>query len=147
MMVILRSRIVRARTVGWRLVGYVTLAPLYSTMNSPPICSYMWLRGSTDRSRLEGLQTMYWDIPSMFAVRFRWVIITPFGSPVVPEVNMISARSSGAMSTCSGWGRPWIAASNSSKVISGTPRFASSLGVNRDVKAIFGSILDMTLAT
>ena len=41
MIVILRSRIVRVRAVGWRLVGYVTLAPWYNTMNSPPICSYM----------------------------------------------------------------------------------------------------------
>ena len=90
---------------------------------------------------------MYWDIPSMFAVRFRWVSMTPFGSPVVPEVNMISARSSGAMSTCSGWGKPWMAASNSSKVISGTPRSTSSFGVSRDVNASFGSVLDMTLET
>ena len=46
------------------------------------------------------LQEMYSDIPSIFDVRFRWVSMTPFGSPVVPEVNMISARSSGSMSTC-----------------------------------------------
>ena len=47
-------------------------------------------------------QVMYWEMPSMLAVRLRWVSITPFGSPVVPEVNMISTRSSGAISTGEG---------------------------------------------
>ena len=47
---------------------------------------------------------MYWEIPSMLAVRFRWVSMTPFGSPVVPEVNMISTRSSGCNVHVRGWG-------------------------------------------
>ena len=100
-----------------------------------------------DRSLLEGWQEMYWDTPSIFAVRLRWVSITPFGSPVVPEVNMISARSCGWMSTSSGSGRPAMACSSSSNAISGTPRSASPFGVNLDVKASFGSVLDTTLST
>ena len=83
----------------------------------------------------------------MFAVRFRWVSMTPFGSPVVPDVNMISARSPGSTSTSSGSGRPAIFASSSSNSTSGTSRSTSSFGVSRDVKASFGSVLDTTLAT
>ena len=97
---------VRASTVGWRLVGYVTLAPKNSTASSPPICSYMWLRGRMESRRLEVSQVMYWEMPSMLAVRFRCVSMTPLGSPVVPDVNIISARSSGSMSTCDGSGSP-----------------------------------------
>ena len=100
-----------------------------------------------DSSLLDGLQEMHWIIPSIFAVRLRCVSITPFGSPVVPDVNMISARSLGAMFTSSGWGSPAMAASNSSNASSGTPRSTSPFGVNRDVKASFGSVLDTTLAT
>ena len=66
-----------------------------------------------DSSLPEGSQEMYWDTPSMFAVRFRWVSMTPFGSPVVPDVNMISARSCGPMSTFSGSGKPAMAPSSS----------------------------------
>ena len=138
---------VRASTVGCLLVGYVTLAPKYSTASRPPICSYIWLRGRMERSRLDVSQVMYWEMPSMFAVRFRCVSITPLGSPVVPDVNMISARSSGATSTGAGSGRPWIALSSSSKVISGRPRSTSFLGVKRDVNASLGAILEMTRST
>ena len=77
-------------------------------------------------------------MPSMFAVRLRWVIITPLGSPVVPDVNMISARSLLSMGMGSGSGRPDMAASSSSKVISGTRRSTSPLGVRREVKAMLG---------
>ena len=83
----------------------------------------------------------------MLASRFWWVSITPLGSPVVPEVNMISARSSGAISTSRGWGSPSINPSSSSKAISGMPRSTSPLGVNRDVKATAASVRDSTRST
>ena len=42
----------------------------------------------------------YFSIPSSIGFRFarilRCVMVTPFGSPVAPEVNRISATSSGA---------------------------------------------------
>ena len=100
-----------------------------------------------ERSLLDVSQVMYWVMPSMLAVRFRCVSITPLGSPVVPDVNMISARSSGSMATCSGSGSPYISLSSSSKVISGRPRSVSSLGVYREVNASLGVTLETTRST
>ena len=102
--VILRSCMSFSRTDGWRLVAKVMFAPKLNAENSDPICSNMWLSGSSDSRRSDGSPGMTSRTDSRLDSRLRWVSITPLASPVVPEVNMISARSSPASST--GCGSP-----------------------------------------
>ena len=66
----------------------------------------MWLSGSRFRNRIgtKGpIYLRYFSIPSSIGLRFasmlRWVMVTPLGSPVAPEVKRISATSSGAAAT------------------------------------------------
>ena len=62
----------------------------------------MWLSGSRFRNRIGWNGRMYFryfaisrSIGMMFARMFRWVIVTPFGSAVAPDVKMISASDTG----------------------------------------------------
>ena len=116
-----RSFIVLKSTVAWRAVGYVMFAPERIGTRRPPICSSMWLRGRIDISRSDSLPAATCTTDAMLAVMLRWVSMTPFGSPVVPDVNITSARSSRPMSTGVGAGMSSDSASSSSKSISGTP--------------------------
>ncbi len=102
--VILRSCISLSRTDGCRLLAKVMFAPKLNAENSDPICSNMWLSGSSDSRRNEGSPGMTLRTDSRLDSRLPRVSITPLASPVVPEVNMISARSSPASST--GCGSP-----------------------------------------
>ena len=70
-------------------------------------CPNMWLSGSRLRKRsgkngvphLRYLSTSR-STGTMFASTLRWVMMTPFGSAVAPDVKMISATSSRVMATC-----------------------------------------------
>ena len=104
-MLILRSRISLSSSAGWRLVTKVMLAPQPRPLNSEPICSNMWLRGSSESIRNEALPGITCCTDSRLASRLRWVSSTPLASPVVPEVNMISARSSPVRNTSRGLAR------------------------------------------
>jgi len=53
----------------------------------------MWLRGRRERALVSGFRRIICSAVSTLEIRLRWVSITPLGSPVVPEVYMISARS------------------------------------------------------
>ena len=64
----------------------------------------MWLSGRRFRKRMgaKGVAHFRYFITSrstgtMFARTFRWVMTTPFGSAVAPDVKMISATSSRPM--------------------------------------------------
>src|SRR6476660_5577901 len=61
-------------------------------------CPNMWLRGSRLRKRIGRNGTVYFlyfvtsrSIGTMFARMLRWVMRTPLGSAVAPDVKMISA--------------------------------------------------------
>src|SRR5687767_8818237 len=65
-------------------------------------CPNMWLSGSRLRNRIGRNGFAYFlyfaisrSIGTMFARMLRWVMTTPLGSDVAPDVKMISAVSSG----------------------------------------------------
>ena len=138
--VTLRSVIVLNSVTGLRLRGYVTFAPALSGISSPPTCSNMWLSGSMDTRRYDGSPGMNWRMESRFERRFLCVSITPFGSPVVPDVNMISARPSGSSSTGDGSPRPSQSESTSSKSMVSRPSSLCTAGVTRDANISRGSV-------
>ena len=66
-------------------------------------CPNMWLSGSRFRKRIGWNGRAYLryfaisrSIGTMLASTLRWVMVTPFGSAVAPDVKMISATSSRA---------------------------------------------------
>ena len=48
--------------------------------------SAMWQRGRTDTKESEGLKASTCDRPRIIAKMLRWLIMAPFGWPVVPDV-------------------------------------------------------------
>ncbi len=72
-------------------------------MNAAIVCPNIWLSGSRFRKRMGAKGPMYlryFEIPSSMGLRLArmlpWVMMTPLGSPVAPEVKRISAVSPGA---------------------------------------------------
>src|SRR5699024_10750347 len=67
-----------------------------------PLCKFkmiginqpIWKKGATDKKRSCAHQSMVCDMPTDAANKLRWVIIAPFGFPVVPEVYIINVVSS-----------------------------------------------------
>ena len=127
--VTLRSCIVLKIAFGRRLVIYVTSAPILKGNNSPPICSNMWLRGRIDSNLSSFRPVIICPTDSRLDSRFLWVNITPFGSPVVPEVNIISATSSVFTGASSTGFRESKAKGMSSININGMPIDSCSFGV------------------
>ncbi len=54
----------------------------------------MWLQGKKLKRNSSVNEPNASSVPCVLKARFPWLSITPFGSPVVPEVYMIVARSS-----------------------------------------------------
>jgi len=86
---------VARRSAGTGIVRRTTLAPLYSPFSSTTLRPYMWNSGrkhsATSVSGSAPPREAYdWAVDS----RFSWVVRTPFGSPVVPEVYGWTATSS-----------------------------------------------------
>ena len=78
---------------------------------------------------------------------FPWVSITPFGSPVVPDVNMISATSSLETPGSGGSGNALVSCARSSNRTSGMSSASPPPGVNRETNASDGPALETTFAT
>ena len=145
-MLILRSCIVFSSIAGCRLVTKEMLAPQPRPANSDPICSNMWLSGSRLSMRNEGSPGITCCTECRLAIRLPCVSSTPLASPVVPEVNMISARSSPPRDAGGAAGRPYISPSRSSNRIAGTSS-APSPPVAREVNASTGAVLATTWRT
>ena len=70
-------------------------------MNVAIACPNMWLSGRRLRNRIGANGVAHFryfstsrSTGTMLASTFRWVMTTPFGSAVAPDVKMISATSS-----------------------------------------------------
>ena len=96
--VILNSRKVLTRTAGWRLTGYTTVFPAASGARKSQVRPNMCESGRTERRRSFAPKGKTSTRARALDATLPWVSITPFGSPVVPEVNMTSSRSSVARS-------------------------------------------------
>ncbi len=110
------SRNVRARTGGWRLVGYTTDDPAMIGASRPGFSPYMCDSGRIESSRVSGPIGTTLRSDEAFVAMLRCVSITPFGSPVVPDVNTISARESGSTSGRGSFG-PVLAWSTSDSTV------------------------------
>ena len=141
-----RSCIVLTRMAGCRLVTKVMLAPQPRPANSDPICSNMWLSGSRLSIRNEASPGITCCTECRLAIRLPCVSSTPLASPVVPEVNMISARSSPPREAGAASGRWYIRPSRSSNRIAGRSSSASPT-IAREVNASTGSVLAVTCCT
>ena len=62
----------------------------------------MWKSGSVSTSRSSGVHRHAVRTPSTLASALPWLKIAPFGRPVVPEVNMSIAGSSGPLASSTG---------------------------------------------
>ena len=140
------SRKVLARTDGCRLVGYTIIAPVRSGARNPGFMPYMCESGSIERIRvsLPSGTTPRSDV--LFDTMLRWLSMTPFGSPVLPEVKTISASSSGSV-----WGRgaataPDARSTRDSTVITGSSRRLAALSVGCDASTSLGLVCAASLA-
>ena len=96
-----RSLICRTMSFGLKLWMKTVVPPSIGGMNVAIDWPNMWLSGSRFRKRMgeNGRAYMrYFDTSrstgTMFASRLRWVITTPLGSAVAPDVKITSATSS-----------------------------------------------------
>jgi len=126
------SRKVRARTGGWRLVGKITRAPAISGASRPGFSPYMWESGRIERRRVSRPIGTTASVVSALVVTLRWLSMTPFGSPVVPDVKTTTARLSGS-TLGRGIGSRWRALSTSdSTVMTGSSSRLAAFSVGTD---------------
>ncbi len=139
------SRKVLARTVGCRLVGYTIMAPASRGARNPGFMPYMWESGRIERIRV--------SVPSgttpcsevLFATMLRWLSMTPFGSPVLPEVNTISASAPGSVWGAGAAAAPTARSTSDSTVITGSSSRLAAFRVGIDASTSFGLVCAASL--
>src|SRR6185437_6609199 len=68
-----------------------------------------WKNGRTAMTRSSGAAGIAPSVWATLATRFRWVSMTPFASPVVPDEYGSATTSSGSTGTCPAGGGPYSA--------------------------------------
>ena len=108
---------------------------------SPNMCD----SGSTDRRRSFGPNGKTSTRVRAFEATLPWVSITPFGSPVVPDVNITRNRSSAETSAAGIGSAPWARSGSDSIRITGRPSRRAGSSVWRDASTSFGPVCSTTL--
>ena len=69
-----------------RLSAKLTVIPSESGRKTEKICSATWHSGRYDTTESDARMPVASITPAAWARIFRWVIMAPFGNPVVPDV-------------------------------------------------------------